>query len=233
MNNVYQLNVNIKSSDRDMYDNITMWSILELFQEASFKHVVDEKIGYQDMLLKNALWVLVGINVNVVDDVCDNVAVKTWQKKKGRAEFIRNYSIESDRKVLVLASSKWCLIDKNTRKILPSSIVQCDISSDYLEVDEPKKLMFDFDLDMVTSTKVTKSLIDHNFHMNNCNYARLIYDVIDIDNKKIKSFEISFLNEAILNDLIEIYRKKIGNDWFVLGKVNSNICFKAKVSLGE
>ena len=100
-----------------------------------------------------------------------------------------------------------------------------------MELPPINKINFDSLTETYEKVKVEKSMIDHNFHMNNCHYARWIYNIIDLEGGKIKTFEISFLNEAILGDEIELRYKKDNNYWYVEGYKTDKICFKARVEV--
>ena len=232
MDFLYKYENKIKHSDLDLYDRLSPWAILELFQEAAYTHVIEQECGYSSMLEKNALWVLISVRFDYLDYVVDSsVEVNTWQAKRGRAEFIRGYELLSNGKRVVIGSSKWCLIDKDERRILPASLAGSDISGTYIDLPEITKLIFDRPKELKDKVKVDKCLIDHNYHLNNCHYARMIYNAIELDKDYIKSFEISFLNEAVYNDEITIYSEKRDNCWYVEGCILDKICFKAKVEV--
>lgn len=231
MDYIYHTKYQVKSINKDLNDHFAPWSILELFQDVANMHVESEEIGFSDLLRQNALWVLVGIKVEIISDVKDSCEVITWQAKKGRAEFIRNFLITKDGKDLVIGTSKWCLIDRSTRSILPSSIISKDISGTYREIEAIRKLNFDKLTKVSDQVLIKKSMIDRNKHLNNCNYAKMIFDVIDIEDKYIKNFEISFLNEALLGDVLEIRSEKIDNCYLVEGYIKDLICFKAKIEV--
>lgn len=231
MNFLYNYQTKIKHSDLDMRDMLAPWCVLELFQEAAYLHVNNEEAGYHEMLAKNALWVLISIRIDFYSEPSEEITTTTWQARRGRAEFIRDYLITSNDKKVATGSSKWCLIDKDTRRILPTSLISEDISGSFMELPPINKINFDSLTETYEKVKVEKSMIDHNFHMNNCHYARWIYNIIDLEGGKIKTFEISFLNEAILGDEIELRYKKDNNYWYVEGYKTDKICFKARVEV--
>ena len=233
MDYLYRYQTKIKHSDLDMRDMLAPWCVLELFQEAAYLHVNNEEAGYQEMLAKNALWVLISVRIDFYNEPSEEIIVSTWQSKKGRAEFIRDYLIESNGKKVATGSTKWCLIDKDTRRILPTSLIPTDISGEYIEVNQINKINFESLTRKAEDVKVEKSMIDHNFHMNNCHYARWIYNIIDLNGGKIKTFEISFLNEAVLGDQIELRNERMGNYWLIEGYKKDKICFKARVEVTD
>ena len=231
MDYLFKTNYKIKSINKDYCDNLAPWSILEIFQDVANLHVESKNIGFNDLLKKNALWVLVGLRYEVVGKLDNDIEIITWQAKKGRAEFIRNFIIKDNSNNQIVATSKWCLIDNITRKILPSSVVIEDISGDYIEIAPLNKLKFENLEKTVSKITVTRSMLDRNHHLNNCNYAKLIYDVIDLDKYRIKTFEISFINEAVLNDVIDIREEKIDNFYYIEGYILDKVCFKARVEV--
>ena len=67
--------------------------------------------------------------------------------------------------------------------------------------------------------------------MNNAKYFILMENTLDVENKDIYDVQIDYLNQGYLNDILKIYRKNIGNEYYLIGKNNDIIIFAIKIIL--
>ena len=75
--------------------------------------------------------------------------------------------------------------------------------------------------------EVKISDLDHNKHMNNTNYANLIFN--SVENKSYNHFEINFKNECLLGNKIDIFTAKNVNEEYIVGKSNDKTFFIAYI----
>jgi len=76
-------------------------------------------------------------------------------------------------------------------------------------------------------------MLDENNHLNNCVYSDIIFDYIPNTKTIIKSLQIDFVNEALENDILNIYFEKRQDSYFIYGynTTKDNLCFKALVEI--
>lgn len=224
---------------RDCYDNFSVVSILNFFQDIASKHVEKWECGFDDLIKKGYIWVLVRTKFDVLKNpnVKDNlVTVETWERNRSRADFTRDYIIYSENKEkLIIGTSKWCLLDINTRRVLPTKLIQDTLTykEKYNYEEELKKLTFSkIETNDVFEEKVTFTKVDHNGHMNNTHYAEFILDAIRLkQNEIIESFQIDYLKEAFLDDIISLKTERVGNEIFVEGYRDTDLLFKSMIKL--
>lgn len=235
---MYTYTVNLK----DCYDNVAPYGVLNIFQDVASKHVEEYGYGFLDLYKLGYLWILVRTKYEVKKSPKPNeemLIAETWQLEQGRADFTRDYVIYSkDGEVLIIGTSKWCLIDVNTRRVAPTKVIGTNIvNNEKRNFSESfRKLEFE----NITSgdsylEKVTFSKVDHNGHMNNAYYAEFIVNALRLKSDEvIKNFEIDYLKEALIDD--EILIRSIRNNKEILvegyNNINNNIVlFKAKIEL--
>ncbi|MBQ9786534.1 MAG: hypothetical protein IJW25_03600, partial [Clostridia bacterium] len=150
---------------------------------------------------------------------------------KGRIDFDRDLKITStDGEVLIIGTSKWCVIDTEKRMLQRTDNVNY-VGEYCKDVNYEEKFgKVCLPNDNLTSKfiyTVKFSDLDHNKHTNNTNYANLVLNAVD--NKLYTHFEINFNSESVLGDQIEVLTTKNNNQEYVVGKVNNKICFTAFV----
>ena len=221
------------SSYFDMNDRLSPKSFLNLFQDVAGVNAVEIGVGYEDMLKKNLYWILSRVKFDVLKMPVPNqtVIVQTWPHEKGRIDFDRDFKILSeDGEVLIIGTSKWCVIDTVSRSLQRTDNVvyagECleDVNyvDKFVKITLPEGVFvkkFDYEVHF--------SDLDHNKHMNNTNYANLVASAIT--HKDIIHFEINFLHECLPGDVIAVSTIKNDDGEYVLGKVAENTVFSAFV----
>ena len=232
MKTVYKTQLTLFSSYFDKNDNLTPKSILSIFQDVASIHAEQLNIGYKPMLDKNLFWVISRIKYDVIKmpKPYQQVIIKTWPHQKGKIDFDRDLQIlDLNNNVLIKATSKWCVIDVNTRRLMRTDGIEYD--GEILEEKNYQDKFSKIDLPLddfkkCLDYKVMFSDLDHNKHMNNTNYANLILSALD--NKVVNHFEINFVAECKQDDIISVYHSTQNQEEFTYGKVNDNIVYISK-----
>ncbi len=239
MDKIYTKKYTYTVNNRDCYDDLAPWSILDLFQDIASEHIDNYGYGFDGLISKGLIWILVRTKYDVIKAPITSdkeLIVTTWQAEKGRADFTRDYIISNTKgETLVIGSSKWCIIDFNTRRIAPTSVIDVDISYNQKNYQEPfMKLNFPSLLNNENKycEQVSFSKLDHNGHLNNSKYAEIIMDAIKLTkDEKIKSLEINYLKEAFLGDNIIVKNQKEDKEIFIEGYKEDELIFKSKITL--
>ena len=232
MKTVYKTQLTLFSSYFDKNDNLTPKSVLSIFQDVASIHAEQLNIGYLPMLEKNLYWVLSRIKFDVIKMPKPNeqVIIKTWPHQKGKIDFDRDLQIlDLEENVLIKATSKWCVIDVNTRRLMRTDGIE--YNGEIFEEKNYEEKFTKIDLPSVSfnnclNYQVMFSDLDHNQHMNNTNYANLILSAIN--NKVVNHFEINFVAECKQNDIINVYHSTQNQEEITYGKVNENIVYISK-----
>lgn len=229
----YKTEITLFNSYFDINDNLSTKAILNIFQDVASIHAEDLGVGYLSMLEKNLYWVLSRVKIDILKmpKINQTVIVETWPHEKGRIDFDRDLKITSlDGEVLVIGTSKWCVINTQTRTLQRTDNVnyygeycldknyQDKFGKIFLSEQEPTTAF---------AYTVLHSDLDHNKHMNNTNYANLVFSAVK--NKKYTHFEINFLNECILGDKIDILLSQTETGEYIIGKVGEKTAFTAFV----
>ena len=218
------------SSYFDMNDRLSPKAFLNLFQDVAGVNAVEIGVGYEDLLKNNLYWILSRVKFDVLKMPVPNqtVIVQTWPHEKGRIDFDRDFKILSeDGEVLVIGTSKWCVIDTVNRALQRTDKVNYvgEICPDINYAEKFGKIMLPLEdkFEEVFTHTVRFSDLDHNKHMNNTNYALL---AANATTKQIFShFEINFLSECVIGDNIVVSLAKTEDGEFIVGKNGDKVSF--------
>ena len=144
--------------------------------------------------------------------------------------FGREYVFRDEKDEPVInASSRWCLIDMTTGKILQS---KCIDNQDYSTYNTDKALekpfwkipTFAVEGEYAFSITIANSEYDHNMHVNNTRYADYClncFTLTELSNSFVKTFSIAYKKQCKEGDVLRFYRKEIGENEYVVQGVNT------------
>ena len=199
-------------------------SVLSIFQVVATEHAENLGVGFKAMISKNLLWVTMRIKFEVLrlPKVDEKLLIVTYPSGKNFLEYDRDYLIfDQDNNLIVKGQSKWCLIDINTRKI--AKMIDSPILVDQQPIFEGRFLKTEsFEIENLPDYRheISQDDIDNNGHMNNTVYAKIVDNMLKREQiGEIKFFQINFLKEAMLDDIMEVYYKKLDNSFKIIGKL--------------
>ena len=172
-------------------------------------------ISFTDMQVFDQAWVLSRMRVEIskLPKWGDNVTVKTWINSLENSRSVRALEMHVNGEKIVGSETFWAVF--NTKKRRPESLT---LPYDHFELYGEKrattkgfsKINIDNEKEIVFEKKVFLSDLDIVNHVNNVKYLEWCLDLVDptiILNQKIESFEMNFLKELSLNDIVIIHEK--------------------------
>lgn len=205
------------------YDDFSICGVLDFFQDIAGRHALELNLGFRDINSKGVNWILARTRFEIISKwkYLSDIYIKTWPHKPNRFDIERDYQmISEDGDVLIKGSSTWVLVD-NMKKTLVSTSLIFDSSCEYFEKRNfPNRLeslkLNENTLNEIYSFTVTKSMLDHNHHMNNSRYGEMFENAMALCSiEKIVYFEIDYIKESKLNDIIDIRLNR--NDKEIIG----------------
>lgn len=230
---IKEINFRLTTGAFDCYDRIRPYAIFDLFQEIAGIHAEEMNIGFQKLLSKDIIWVLARNKYTIEHQikVSSVVTVKTWPHPYGHFDCVRDYEIyDESGNLCVRGSSKWCLVNINSMKIVP--MTNANVEGEHYEkntYDEHfSKIEFDqkSKCEIVGKHIVQMSDLDHNGHMNNAKYAELLCNVLELNEaQKIISVEMNYLKQLFLHDIITLKMIKKDHETILIGEKDETCCF--------
>jgi acyl-CoA thioesterase FadM len=223
----------IKYCETDFKDELKLSSVLAYFEEVAGSSADELGFGYQDLKPREISFMLSGICCEFYAPIMqgEDVTFRTWPLPPSYVVFGREYEAFSKANGMKLcsATSRWCLVDLNSGKVLQSKEVGGQDYSTYnldraLEWNNWKIPVFDVNDDELRySMTVANSEYDHNLHVNNTHYADYClncFSVSELRKKRLRRFQISFSKQCKEGDELRFYRKECEKGEYIVRGVN-------------
>lgn len=212
MNESFEKEFYLRTSDFDCRMELQPAAILDLFQDVAGEHARVLGIG-RDVMLKNQLiWVIVKVRYRILSmpKQFDRVRVKTWPLPPRRSLFQREYKIMAeDGTPLVLGSSEWVVIHAERRRLMPVGDIY-PLKDGFLEecnFEDGFWRLADFTAEGEARTILPLfSELDMNGHVNNTKYANYVMDTLSpTEDERIAEFQIEYQREVQPDRLLSLY----------------------------
>jgi acyl-ACP thioesterase len=239
MKNFYSANLQITPAQVDMKKALRFDSIMEYFQDAACLHSVEMGVEHDELMQSsNAFWVLSKVKFRI-DGIFlqgDEIVSATWPLEAKGFRFVREHKIEkADKTATVHGRSEWCILDAKTLMLKKATAVKYPNDmvcltdraqvSDFNRFNQFENALFCYDY------KTLNTDIDVNLHVNNVAYARMAINALSKDEYKdgsFNAFEIHFISQSYLGDVISIYKQLEDTALLIEGKLNDKTVFKAR-----
>ena len=225
MKNLWQKEYTLRAGDFDKFNHIKPSAVLDLFQDAAGQHAEEIGVGFNDMILRQYIWVLTRVKFEIVSTLnrYQTVVIKTWPLQPNRLNYRREYCIEDENgNLLVKGSSEWVVLHSVERKLLSVPDLYSFTDGFHNEVmfaEKAKKVKNFESSGEPYIVNAGFSDFDINNHVNNTKYANYIMDAINPNNKDIiKSFQIDYRKEIMLGTQLNIYLDKADDGIFAKGQ---------------
>lgn len=191
-------------------------SILAFLENIGSYHSDSINFGLNNIPLTHSSWVLLGWKVKVLKRPVygDKLHIVTWAKNPEKFYTYRDFEVyNSNNELVIVATSKWVLIDTNTGKLkpIPEEIINLynPDTKNALPEEEClfKKLNVSENYIYSCSYIVSRSQIDLNNHMHNLYYLDMAYEVLpeDVYNNMFNYFEISYKKQIRLHEQVKCH----------------------------
>ena len=214
----YSAEYKIGNVDVDINNNIKPTDLIKCIQETANRQMYDRKPSYYDLFAENKSFIITRFSLEIYDQVhqLDDMTVRTWTAGERGATFFRGYQVMLGDRVMARASADWAVVDVQDGHIYRTSEVDL---SNYEAGEKPElslknRFMIpkDTELKDLGTHHVEYSECDMNMHMNNTQYANMLWNRIDgIIGKELTSFNIKFRTEAKFDSDIKIYGARLSD----------------------
>ena len=193
-------------------------SILSFLEDAAGFHSDFAGSGIPELNEENSTWVILDWKLKIVSrpKYGEEVTVQTWSKLPKKYYAYRDFRIlDKEGHVLVIATSKWALIDMvsgTLKTISPEMMAKYDPEEE--NAFEEPEITKQKELDTYEYAKefsVSRNYIDMNKHMNNIHFLDFVYDTLpedEFEKPEFKNVRISYKNEIKYGNKIRSFYKK-------------------------
>ena len=222
----------IKFCDVDFKDEIKLSALLSYLEEVSCSSADELGFGYEYIKGRTSAFFVTNYYLESIQPItlADMIEVKTWPTPPSSVIFGREYQISTQGKGLQLnATSRWCLLDMQTGKILPAKTIDNQDYSTYNSTklfSEMRWKIPTFELEegkLKFVITIANSEYDHNMHVNNTRYADYCmncFSVAELSSLKLKSFALNFVRQCKEGDTLKFYLKESQMEEYLVQGVN-------------
>ncbi len=191
----YEESRELRTSDCDFMGRWRFSAMLEAMQEAAGIHSARLSCGREELIRKNAAWVLVRseVRVNRYPKVGERVTVKTFHGKTRHAFYPRYYVVtDGEGKEIAVSSSLWVLMDLGTRETVSGEKIGVKLPDN---PDAKPPLPFPAAIKPIegetreSEYRARYTDLDVNEHVNNTKYADWICN--ELGTEALRKAEIS------------------------------------------
>ncbi len=188
-----------------------LYSVLSFIQDVGWQHASHLRVK----LPEHHGWVFTRQKLTMREwpQLGHDVSVRTWLKPPSSQGFLfREYEISVNERVIGKCTSAFAVMDMQTRKMV---LADWALYTDVWRQDSglsisPAKISACSSPVNLAEFQVRNSDIDSNNHVNNTKYAQWILDSLPInilrEGLELQEYEINFLAEARIEDVITIQR---------------------------
>ena len=186
--------------------------LCNLLQLTAGSHADKGGISYSDLQLKQQAWVLSRMRVEIskLPKWRDVVTVKTWIKSLENSRSVRCLEMHLNGKKIVGCETFWAVFNTKLRRpealALPHEHFE-KFGDTYSTQERVKKVDLQKEMKTVNERKVVLSDLDIVNHVNNVKYLEWCLDLVDskaIMKQRLKSFDMNFMKELMLDDVVSI-----------------------------
>lgn len=212
--------------------------LCNLMQIAAALHSELGGISFSDMQVFDQAWVLSRMHVEIskLPRWKDTITLKTWIMSLENSRSVRAMEVYLNNEKICSSETFWAVMNTKTRRPEALSIAHEHFEKylvKFATQERVSKIDFNENATFLTSKKVVFSDLDIVNHVNSMKYLEWCLDCLEnkiILNQKIISFDLNFLKELSLHEMIDIKMEKIENSiYFSVSKEEKN-CFVLKLN---
>ncbi len=195
-------------------------------------------ISFSDMQVYNQAWVLSRMRVEVLElpKWKDTISVKTWITSLENSRSVRGMEVYLNNRKIVSSETFWAVMNTKTRRPEPLAITHKHFEkypNKFATKQRVSKIEFDENGTILSSRKVLFSDLDIVNHANSVKYLEWCLDSLDEDliiNQKISSFEMNYLKELSLREVVSIREKILQSETIFSVLKEDKVCFVLKLN---
>lgn len=239
--NIYSKKITLKYNDIGIANKLNLKSLIKYLQDAAGEHSDLAGYGISNIEKTHLAWLVLNWKVKMLSHPHYNeeITIKTWARSLEKVYSYRDFEIlDSNNNLVAIASSKWLLVDSDTKKI---KHITEDIVNSYglnnkavfnVSLDEKPKVPENNSLNF--TYKVQRRDIDTNHHVNNLFYIDFALETIPENiylSNEFNNIEIFYKKEIKYGEIINCYYSFEDNKHIVTIKSEDNSILHSIITL--
>lgn len=238
----YSETFTVRYTDVNRSNHLTLKSLVTYFQEVAGRHSQLAGYSVNDIPNTHVTWLLINWKVKMFNHphVNEALQVSTWARDFEKCYSYRDFEVlDTNGKLIAIASSKWVLINTNTKKlanITPEIISAYGIFKTNVFENNLKFLskLSVQNPDLTFSYDIQRRDIDTNGHVNNLHYIDYAFEALpeEVYNKyEFNNIEILYKREIKYPNKINCYYAYLNGEHIILIKSSDESILHSIVKL--
>lgn len=204
----YKRELTVDVHDVDFNGVAKASALMRYMQSAAQGQLTENGLSYDDMRKMRRAFLLSKIRIEFTDTLraYEPLVAVTFPCESRGYSFLRCYKLLRGGETVARAASVWALIDTETRELVKVNDFELGLDV-YAPLDMPlTRIVMPKTVTEVGRYTVTYGAADQNRHMNNTVYPDMYANFLPLNNKRIESLTVSYLNEALLGEELTVLR---------------------------
>lgn len=230
---IFEHKYRVEIEDVDKNNFLSNRALIGKLEDIACFHAATLGQGPLDVSKNGFAWLLLNWRIKVLKrSVYGEVLnIKTWPREFDKISSYRDYEITNENgEVVALGSSKWFIMDLNTRR--PLRLTEeftnpyCPLTDVSVFEDNLSKLSEPDVYNNKIEYTISRRDIDSNGHMHNINYLDLAYESLPeevFENNNFNNITIEYKKEIMYKDKINCYYSENEGKHIVTIKTNEKV----------
>ena len=202
----YKLSVDVH--DVDFNGVAKASSLMKYIQSAAQSQLTEVGLSYDELRARNRAFIISRIKMEFSEPIraYEVLTAISYPCESRGYSFLRCYSLERDGVTIGRAASIWALVDTESRALVP--VKSFDLP---LELMPHNEMAIDHIVMPSGMTEVGEYLVgyaetDQNRHMNNTRYPDMYSSFLPMEDRRVRSMTIQYVNEAPMGERLKVER---------------------------
>jgi len=229
----------MRTYEADFNNKLKIESFTNYIQESAARHANYRKVGYHDLIKKNCVWMLSRLKIQIkkYPEIGDTLKLETWVDGRDRLFSHRDFHFYIDEnEIIAAARTSWLILDLERKRLRSADEFVEDFPAipGRCNLKEPNQKIDEFEApEPVGSYMIQRSDLDILQHTNNVTYIKFLFNTLGnrLNNNEIENFEINFIAESKLNDVLNISFLEYQENQFLAKIFNDKDLVRSKFEL--
>ena len=229
---IFEENYIVGNRDIGYNNKATNKAMLKYLENIACKHSDEVGYGINTIEETGVVWILLDWKFSVIErpKYGQTIKVKTWSRKMEKYYAYRDFEVyDKNENKIARATTKWVLLDANTRKIIR---IPENFENQYKQ--ETERHAFEEEIEKLSEPeneeasmelKTRRTDIDINNHVNNLNYLDFAYEILpeEVYKKDLKNVRITYKHQTVPGETVNItYTKQEEKNIITIKTIDKN-----------
>ncbi len=212
----FRTNITVDIHDVDYNGVARLTSLMQYVQSCAQAQLTYNGMSYEQLRNMHRAFIISKVKLEFDETIraYDNLEAVSYPCDSRGYSFLRCYALEKDGRTVGRAVSIWALIDTETHSLVRVNNFELGLTTHEPHSLSLSRFSLPQELCEVGRYEVRYQDVDQNMHMNNTAYPNMYSNYLPLDNRRIKSISINYVNEAKMGTTLIVQKYQADKDLF-------------------